>query len=108
MQATQAVKNNFKIDQKWSLSKSIFQNSNADQQGVSQIDAPLWEIFYQVFIFLSINENLRFTVSWLVNFYKSFGEFRNTPSPWLTLLLVLGKIVLTKFRVNQVKWYQFI
>ena len=31
-----------------------------------------------------------------------------TPSPWLTLLLVLGKTMLTKFRVNQVKWYQFI
>ena len=28
---------------------------------------------------------------------------RGTPSPWLTLLSVLGKN-----RVNQVKWYRFI
>ena len=32
----------------------------------------------------------------------------STSSPCLTLLLVLGKIELTKFRVNQVKCYQFI
>ena len=34
--------------------------------------------------------------------------FLTTPTPWLTLILVLGKNVLTEFRVKQVKWNQLI
>ena len=77
LQATQAVKIKFKIDQNGVHRNPFFKNQMQVNRGWSDWCSTVGNTLTSFYVLQLIRKNLWFTVSLFVNFYKSFGEFRN-------------------------------